>query len=194
MNDRRLFVAIDLAIHVVERLVLLQQEWAARVTEPEVRIRWTDAENIHVTLKFLGGTDTPIIPLVEETLDRLTRPLFPFEVGCQRIGAFPSIERPRILWAGLDPKGAEVMSLLQLTIERELAELGFAPEDRDYHPHVTLGRVKSTRAIDMTSIATDLAEFDFGKSFVKDIALYESALTPSGPRYTVLNRFSLGEG
>lgn len=190
----RLFIAVDLAISVVERLALLQQEWAKRIDDDDVRIRWVEPENIHVTLKFLGETDRSVIPLLEEALAALMRPLFPFEVTSQRIGAFPDLRRPRILWTGLDPKGAEVMSLLQLSVEQDIQTLGFSPEDRDFHPHVTLGRVKSRRAYDMREIAADFEAYDFGKSFIKDVALYESKLTPQGAEYLVLNRFSLGEG
>lgn len=189
---QRLFIAVDLAIHVVERLVLVQREWAKRLDD-SVRIRWVDAENVHVTLKFLGHTEPALVPLLEEALDTLVRPLFPFEVSCQRLGAFPDARSPRILWAGLDPKGAEVMSLLQLSIEQDIASLGFPPEEREFKPHVTLGRVKSDRTYDMRSVVDELGAYDFGTSFIKDITLYESERTPNGARYTVLNRFSLGE-
>ena len=189
----RLFIAVDLAISVVERFALLQTEWASRITDDDVRVRWVDPPNIHATLKYLGDTEASVIPLLEEALTALMRPLFPFELSCQRVGAFPDLRRPRILWAGLDPKGAEVMSLLQLSIEQDIVELGFAPEEREFHPHVTLGRVKSQRACDMRDAAREFETFDFGKSFIKDIALYESKLTPSGAEYVVLNRFSLGE-
>lgn len=193
MSEQRLFIAVDLAINVVERLVLLQNEWASRFGANDARIRWVDPENIHVTLKFLGENDPVVVPLLEAALQRLVRPLFPFEVSCQRIGAFPEPTNPRILWAGLDAKGAEVMSLLQLSIEQDIASLGFPPDQREFKPHVTLGRVKSRTAADMSGLVEELGSFDFGSSYIKDIALYESKLTPDGARYTVLNRFSLGE-
>jgi 2'-5' RNA ligase len=189
----RLFLAVDLAISVVERLAVLQREWSQRIDDEDVRIKWVDPANIHVTLKFLGETEKTLVPMLEEVLADLARPLFPFEVSCQRVGAFPNPRRARILWAGLDPKGAEVMALLPQAIERDLEPLGFARDAREFHPHVTLGRVKSKKRYDMSPIVDEFADFDFGQSYVKDIILYESTLTRKGAEYTVLNRFPLGD-
>lgn len=189
----RLFIAVDLAISVVERLTLLQREWADRIDDDDVRIKWVKPANIHMTLKFLGKTEPPLVPMLEEVLADIVKPLFPFEVACQRIGAFPEPRRPRILWAGLDPKGSEVMALLPKAIERDLEPLGFARDDRDFHPHVTLGRVKSRQRCDMREIVDEFSDLDFGQSYIKDMILYESRLTGDGAVYTVLNRFPLGE-
>lgn len=188
----RLFLAVDLAISVVERLTILQQEWSVRIDDDDVRVKWVNPSNIHVTLKFLGETERTLVPMLEETLAELTEPLFPFEVSCQRVGAFPDPHRARILWAGLDEEGAEVISLLPQAIERELEPLGFPPDGREFRPHVTLGRVKSRKKYDMIPIVNEFAGYDFGQSYIKDIILYESELTQSGAEYTVLNRFTLG--
>lgn len=189
----RLFIAVDLAISVVERLARLQTEWSSRIDSDDVRTKWVEPPNIHVTLKFLGETDDALVPMLDEVLEQLVKPLFPFEVGCQRVGAFPDARRPRILWAGLDQKGGEVMGLLQQTIERDIETLGFAPEDRDFKAHVTLGRVKSRQAFDMSLIIDEFSTYDFGRSYIKDLILYRSELTPSGARYDVVSRYPLGE-
>lgn len=193
-TQKRLFIAVDLSVNVVERLARLQEELERQTEEiDDVTVRWTDAPNIHVTLKFLGDTESSLVPMIESRLSKLARPLFPFEVQCQGLGAFPNFERARILWAGLDPKGAEVMGLLRLSIERELGELGFAPDERDYSPHVTLGRVKAKRRTDLSDVVEPYADLDFGGCYVRDLVLFESNLTPDGPRYEVLNRYQLGE-
>lgn len=193
-TKRRLFIAVDLSVTVVERLVRMQEVLDLDVGElDDIEVRWTEAPNIHVTLKFLGETEATLVPLIEERLERLVRPLFPFEVQCQGLGAFPDPDRARILWAGLDPKGAEVMSLLRLTIERELEELGFAPDERDYLPHVTLGRVRSRRKADLSDVVDPYAPLRFGSCYVRDLVLFESHLSQDGPRYEILNRYQLGE-
>lgn len=189
----RLFIAVDLAISVVERLTAVQRVWASRLDSEDVTVRWASPENLHVTLKFLGDTDEAMLPMLDDALGRLVKPLFPFEVSCQRVGAFPDMTRPRILWAGLDEKGAEVMGLLRQALERDIESLGFAPDARPYHPHVTLGRVKSKGAVDMTDLAGELGAYDFGSSYIKDIILYDSKLGPDGPQYTVRSRYPLGE-
>lgn len=188
-------MAVDLSIGVVERLVLLQSELEESIEESfgdDVKLRLVNAPDIHVTLKFLGDTNADMVPMIEEVLERLCEPLFPFEVECRRVGVFPAPEKPRILWAGLDKKSAEVLGLLQKALERDLEKLGFAKESRPYHPHVTLARVKSRRAPSFAELIEPYEVVGFGKSFVKDIVLYQSHLDHRGARYEVLRRFALG--
>ena len=187
----RLFVAVDLSVAVVERLTVLRRHLAERA--PKGAVRWVKPSNVHVTLKFLGDVDEAMVPLVGQKLGELARPLFPFEVNCCRLGAFPDLERPQILWAGLDIKGAEVMGLLRQTIERDLGELGFAPDDRDYYPHLTLGRVKSADLGDLMGEFKALQASDFGSSYIKDLVLFESRLGPDGAQMIVRARYQLGE-
>lgn len=193
---RRLFVALDLAIGVVEELLNIQEELHAHLGAngdlPQTRLRWTNPENIHLTLKFLGNTEDALISRLSETISSLVKPLFPFEVEARGVGFYPAPELPRIFWCGFDPQSAEVLALLQQAIERDLGELGFAPNDRPFHPHLTLGRVKSRANPDFASFAAKHENRSFGKSYVKDFVLYESILTPSGPVYQVIERFTLG--
>jgi 2'-5' RNA ligase len=199
---RRLFVALDLAIGVVEQLLDLQEEFhgyladcaeIAGATDPTpARVRWTSPENIHLTLKFLGDTDEAIVSRLSDTLAGLVKPLFPFEVEARGVGFFPDPAKPRILWTGFDEQSSEVLSLLQQALERDLGELGFESNERTFLPHVTLGRIKSRAHPDFSAFAAEYKGRSFGKSYVKDFILYESTLTPNGPKYTVLDRFALG--
>ncbi|MBA2662774.1 MAG: RNA 2',3'-cyclic phosphodiesterase [Bradymonadaceae bacterium] len=192
---KRLFLAVDLSIAVVEKLAILQEDiqrhLGARGDEG-VSVRWVDAPNIHLTLKFLGETEEDLLPMIAETIARLGKPLFPFEVECRGFGCFPAPNKPRILWAGIDARGGEVLGLLQQAIERDLDELGFATEFREFKAHVTLGRVKSTQTIDLSELVERYANMKFGKSYIKDLILYESKLDHRGPHYHVLDRFALG--
>ncbi len=192
---RRLFVAIELSIAVVERLALFQAELERRIDETfgdEVRLRLVDAPNIHITLKFLGDTDPALVPMIQEALAGLCEPLFPFEVECRGVGGFPDLSRPRILWAGLDEKGTEVLELLQRTVERDLHELGIEKERRPFYPHVTLGRTKSRRLPSLEELLQDYEQVSFGESFIKEMVLFESHLSHEGPRYEVVERYFLG--
>jgi RNA 2',3'-cyclic 3'-phosphodiesterase len=190
---KRLFVALDLAIPVVERLALFQEELAGLLADHEdVRVRWTSPENLHLTMKFLGDTDEALVPMLRQTLQELVKPLFPFEVEARDVGFFPRADKPRIIWSGFDEQSAEVLSLLQQALERDLEQLGFEKEDRPFRPHVTLGRVKSRARPDFTALTDKIGQRVFGKSYIKDVILYESELRGDGPRYTVLDRFALG--
>ncbi len=190
---RRLFVALDLAIPVVEQLALFQEEIHELLADqPNVRVRWTSPENIHLTMKFLGDTEDALVPMLRDTLAELVKPLFPFEVEAKGIGFFPDPNHPRIIWSGFDQQSAEVLSLLQQALERDLGELGFEKEQRSFRPHVTLGRVKSRARPDFAKLAEEVDRRSFGKSYIKDVVLYESTLSAQGPTYTVIDRFGLG--
>ena len=191
---RRLFVAVDLSVAVVERLAMLQQELQERIDDQfdDVRLRIVDPENIHITLKFLGDTPPEMVPVLCDALHGLCEPLFPFNAECIGVGAFPKPASPRILWTGLDDESAEVLGLLQTHVERDLHELGIEKDRRDYLPHVTIARVKSRRSPCFESILTRFDDVTFGESFINDIILYESHLDHTGPRYEVIERFGLG--
>ena len=186
----RLFIAVDVSVSVVERLTILQQAVASRLGDANVR--WVAAPDIHVTLKYLGDVHEATIPMLDDALTRLAKPLFPFEVRCCRVGAYPDLDAPLLIWAGLDDTGAEVMGLLRQTIERDLVEMGFAQDDREYKPHLTLGRLRG-RNHNAKQHIEEFVNLDFGSSFVKDIVLFESRLTERGPEYLVRRRFALGE-
>ncbi len=190
---KRLFLAADLSIPAVERLVRAQEELGKYFRNQNVKVRWVDPTNIHVTLKFIGEQDEAIIPMVCDQVRQLARPLFPFDVECKGFDAFPNVETARILWAGLDAKGAEVMGLLNQALDNELAELGIEADDREFKAHVTLGRIKSETPVDVSAVQAQLSEESFGSSYIRDIALFESVLTSDGPEYNVIERFALGE-
>ena len=172
----RLFVALDLAIPVVERLVLLQDELDRRLPK-EAIARLVAPEHIHVTLKFIGEVDVSLVSVIEIA-----------------IAEFPDATSARIVWAGLDAQGAEVMSLLNQTLERGLDEIGIVPDAREYRPHITLGRIRSETPVDMSAFLAPLEDLELGTSYVRDLVLISSELTKDGPIYKVVRRFALGEG
>lgn len=193
--SRRLFIALDLSIAVVEQMMAIQAQLQDQLasTQPHARLRWVSPENIHATLKFIGEVDEAIVDPLSSKLGELVQPLFPFQVESVGVGAFPSPTKPRVLWTGMDAKGAEVLSLLHQMLDRELQQLGFPAETLEFKPHITLARVKSAQPVDLSAIQERFGAHRFGTSTVKDIILYESELTQhQGPRYTVLGRFPLG--
>ena len=188
---KRLFLAMDLSIEVVERIVRLQEELESQLPD-DVTVRWTDASTLHTTLKFFGEVEDDLVPFIEDTLAALAKPLFAFEVEARGVGAFPEPETPRIIWTGFDAHGGDVLGLLQKTIEKEMEELGFAADPRPFQPHITIGRVKSDATVSLAAVTDALQGHVFGKSHIRDIALFESRLTSMGPVYDVLSRFPLG--
>lgn len=187
---KRLFIAVDLADAVAERLAALQQTLAERV-EDDVRLKWTPPENMHLTLKFLGATEESEIASLRTVVRRVSEKQKPFEIESRGIGCFPRPDRPRVIWAGVDDDGAAHLSQVHLDLEERLAELGVPKEDRSFKPHLTLGRVKSREKPDVDAMFEGLRGTSWGTTNAEEIVLYESLLDHTGARYEAFDRFSL---
>ena len=180
----RYFVALDLGPQVLGALGEAQGEFRGSGGPP---IRWTSTEAMHLTLKFLGAS----VPrsAAEGAVAAMGPALAgssPFELEVRGLGAFPSPKRARVLWAGVeDPSGA--LSALQSSVESATAGLG--PPTREFHAHVTLGRLRDRRGrADLSGLIEPMAERSFGGVDVREAVLYRSELTPQGPRYEAVAR------
>jgi 2'-5' RNA ligase len=186
----RTFIAIPLPAE--GRTMLDKMQQSLRVHRADVR--WGAIPSIHLTLKFLGEVDPEIIPRLSESIAGISRSERPFELRLQGLGCFPNLRMPRIIWCGLGGE-TESLSRLQQKVESVCGEFGFTPEDRAFHPHLTLGRVNGKRnlqpLLDCIKIGSDLE-----CSFQADhFNIYRSVLKPQGAEYTVLKTITLsGEG
>ena len=135
----RLFVAVRLAEPVVDAALAV----AGRIQKslgPQIKARWAPAENMHVTVRFIGDvTDDG----VARVLDALRPPLaiVPFDVVLGSCGVFPPSGPPRVVWIGL-ASGQASLQAMHLELNRRLAPLGYEPEPRQFAAHLTLARLK----------------------------------------------------
>lgn len=181
----RLFIAILLPEPIRESLVPLYQA----CVESGLPVRWVEPEKLHLTLKFLGETPEGRVPAAEEAMVEAAATSGPFTLKLAEVGAFPDLKRPRVLWLGFGE--SERLLSLQAELEGRLAHRGFAQEDRPYHPHLTLGRVKGRGRFE---VLTGLAEKHPPSPEpipVNAICLMESKLSPAGPSYRVQRRAPL---
>jgi len=183
----RTFIAIDLDPSLKERVALLVQ----KLSRANPNVKWIGSDSMHLTLKFLGEISEAQAEEVKAALQAVAGRHHPFELGLKGTGTFPPGSRnPRVLWAGFEPR--EELTALQAEIEDELARKGFPKEDRPFHPHLTLGRVKSSLDIQKTLLELEgWKEFEFGYMGAKTVTFFESTLTPEGARYTVLGEYQL---
>jgi 2'-5' RNA ligase len=139
-----------------------------------------------LTLKFLGNTDAADIDKIVAAMVLATKDCAVVSLAAKRIGVFPDVRRPRVIWAGLSGQ-LEILQDIQRTLDGHLADLGFPKETRGFKAHLTLGRVKGKIARNHLKDAIDkLNEFE-SKSFdVNRIILFKSELRPSGAVYTQL--------
>jgi 2'-5' RNA ligase len=132
----RLFVALNLPKKERDRI----HRAARTLRDQGLPVRWIDAEQYHLTLKFLGEVRSDRVERIEAILDRVATGSPPFSVDLTGFGAFPTVRRPRVLWLGVEPTPA--LRCLKQDVEWALSDAGFDRETRAFHPHLTLGRVE----------------------------------------------------
>ena len=183
MRKTRTFIAVELSSTVRQRATDLIQ----RLQASESRVNWVAPENMHITLKFLGDqTDSEMVTICR-TVQEAVQQLPPFEFCCHGAGAFPSCQRPRTLWIGVQ-LGADQLQQLQRHVEEALSKLGYPRENREFHPHLTIGRVRSGGpAVEILGQLVQKAEsFQVGTVHTDEVVIYGSFLQRGGPRYEVL--------
>lgn len=152
-------------------------------------VRWTRAEALHVTLRFLGATPEDRVGPLATALRRETAALAPFTVRLGALAGFPDPRRPRIVFLGLDDKPAGALAELAAAAERAALAAGFAPETRPFRSHLTIGRRRQPRRL-LRLPEDERAE---AAPFSVDAAvLFRSHLSSTGSTYTPLERIALG--
>ena len=157
-------------------------------------VRWVSPDGIHLTLKFLGATDSRIVPrilnAVAEEFADASSPLLSLSV----LGTFPGGRNPRVIWAGVSG-GAEGLEDLHQRAERAASGLGWSMDGRPFRPHLTLGRVRdrlNTRQRQAISDAVAGARLPATRGWRPDnVRLYRSVLTPRGARYSSLGEVNI---
>jgi len=183
----RLFIAVNLPSEIRGRLADAQD----RLRRAQADVSWVRAENIHVTLKFLGETEEKRLDRIRPALLEVARGSASFTISVSGLDSFGG-RVPRVVWVGVE-EGAEPLSQLAKQVETALARLGFPKEKRGFTAHLALGRVRSPKNAE--ALLAALAETEgghFGSVEVTQIDLMQSELRPTGSIYTVLEAFTLG--
>lgn len=183
----RIFVAIDLDPEIKKNISRLINE----LDTGQRNIRWIKHQGMHLTLKFLGEVSGDKATRVESVLRTVIQKYHPFFLNIKGTGTFPPAKKiPKVLWLGVEEN--KILKALQSEIDAFLESLGFPKEAREYHPHLTLGRVKSPFNIDIALAELDrYRQSSFGEMKVNKITLFKSTLKPSGAEYTVISEFVL---
>jgi len=181
----RVFIAINLPPELKARLAERQRE--LKSAPGGQAVRWTPVEQIHLTLRFLGDVPAESVPDIQAAVQRAAATTPAFELQAEGLGCFPHARQPRIVWVGITGALAGLRQL-QEAVERETAPWG-EREDREFHPHLTIGRVKKEHARSARPLAEALNRTTtglFGAFRVAQLDLMQSRLAPTGAEYTVL--------
>jgi RNA 2',3'-cyclic 3'-phosphodiesterase len=184
---KRLFVGARISVATANALAGAAETLARRARDAGVDLRWVAPASYHVTMRFLGWTRAEAIGAVRDALDEAAAGISPLSFRTTRLGAFPSLDRATVVWAGVEAP----RPLLELAerVEAACVRLGYRPERRPFHPHVTIGRLRDARAV--KEVVLPLAEQMFGDTALDSITLFESETKSSGSVYRELHKIRL---
>jgi 2'-5' RNA ligase len=184
----RLFIGIEIAPAVATATLELiaQLQGASARLAPRSRITWMTGDRLHITIRFIGHVDDPRALEIHRVL-ATPFGLDPFDLTVTGVGTFPPNGSPRVVWAGLG-RGCDQLVALEPAISERLAQAGVPREERPYHPHLTLARVRDAAGLRPAPLVGSLREITLGTMSVDAITLFESRLSPKGPTYVALAR------
>lgn len=184
----RLFIAIPLPHDVETALGALISEFR----KYDGGVKWVQASNIHLTLRFLGETDQSKVSAIESAVDAVASKHDAITMNIDTIGSFPNLKRPRAIWCGMHDE-IERLSAIAGNIEAEMVRIGFPSEGKPFKAHLTLGRVRD--GADVRRLAEFLSSYRLRPIPLRldSIVLFKSTLTPTGPIYERLYQCALGD-
>ncbi len=181
----RLFISVELPEEIKKNI----EASISGLKKSSSGVKWVEAHNLHITLKFLGSVEDEkkVISITERSLKEAKS----FRVKFSGVGAFPSEKRPRVLWIGVQ-EGAIGLKKIADDLEDALLNAGFMKEERGFSAHLTIGRVKSEKGVDLEKMG-NLADKVFGEMEVDHINIMKSTTLDTGPVYEVIKNIPLGK-
>lgn len=186
----RVFCAIALPSLVREKI----SEHIRRLREaaPDSSASWSRAENVHLTLKFVGEVSSDRVNNLSEAAANAVVGFSSFEIGIGNTGAFPKQGPPRVLWIGVNDH-TERLAELQTKLDAECLRLGFEKEARAFNPHLTIARMRKPQGARALALAHKELGFELTQVRVMELLVIRSELSSQGSKYTVISRHSLAD-
>jgi 2'-5' RNA ligase len=181
----RSFIAIPTSEPVREAIAYVQTQ--LKLSQADVR--WESSDKFHLTLKFIGSVEGGRLASLSEILKQSLAPQTPFALTFITAGAFPNIHQPRIIWIGVEP--TEDLQKCVRIVEQASSAFGFKPEERPFHAHITLGRVKSGRNLHALTDALKSIMFQPIILACNEIHVVKSELHPAGSVYSIVDSIRL---
>lgn len=182
----RSFLALDPPEEVLREIGAVQNRLRKLI---EGDIRWVRPEGIHLTLKFFGDISGGDVANIATVVEKAAEGERPFSLAVIGAGVFPDPHRPRVLWLGMNGD-VERLLAFQKGVEQALLQIGFPREERPFRPHLTLGRIKTSRGLIGLARALEKGEeYTAGQFVASGLSLIQSELTPRGAVYTKLKWF-----
>jgi len=189
-KGHRIFIAINLPENIKKKLADYQKKW------PELPIRWTKPNNIHITLAFLGYINDEELLEISKTVKEVALRHVSFLVNLKKICYGPPQKiPPRMIW--VVGEKSEDFTFLKNDLDKSLLDsetIGFSSENREFSPHITLGRIRQWEWQRIEPEERPEVNEEINLNFLVDsIEIMESVLKRKGPEYTVLESVELGQ-
>ncbi|NLZ38703.1 MAG: RNA 2',3'-cyclic phosphodiesterase [Firmicutes bacterium] len=178
----RIFFALTLPEEIKTSLLALRKG----LTIKPNAVKWVEKENLHLTLHFVGDVDNARIPQLLQKAAAAAAGTAKFTVSVEGVGVFPSLYRPRVVWAGIKKGQAEVIALAQALKQT----LGSA-QKQPLSPHITIGRIRSGKQLAIEPFLQREAQFYAGTFEVSSFTCFTSTLTRHGPIYRIIKEILL---
>lgn len=188
-HTKRLFFAINATDPLEKDFAPIYKKLKINADKQHITIKWVQLSNFHITMTFLGLQSEENIPALQETLKEVCSQFAPFDLKIDDIGAFSNEHDARVLWLGVQNK--KIFGDLKSALDSSLLEKNLLSqlEQREFSPHLTIGRLRNPRSVkDMIS---PFKRKSFGKIHVNEVILYESQLQGNYPVYIPLFRSEL---
>jgi len=200
----RAFLAVELTEDLRTKLAGIQQDLKQRLSRdfPKgLRVSWVQPSSIHLTVRFLGDIDEQLIEPMREAIQRAITGRRVIHIPLERIGVFPRVQQPRVLWVGPSEAWeqsdrAQRLASWHQNVEACCRSFGIAAEDKPWSPHLTLARVKEgERLVGQVLVKSGVLDRPsaVGSVAVTAIVLMRSELRAAGPVYTKLWEVGLSE-
>lgn len=185
----RLFLAIPIDKSILDTLAGVVD----KLRGSRGPVRWVRPEGMHLTLKFLGDTHKDRVEPLVEAVTGICQNVVPFPISVTGAGAYPSLRKPRVLWAGV-VENSHTLKRLVKSIEEETEKLGWERERREFSPHITIGRIKGNMNIArLTTAVREIKDEHWGDQEAGEVVLYSSELKPGGAVYEKIHVFQFGK-
>ena len=185
MPGIRTFIALPTQPNAWQAIAEIQ----IKLKATQADVKWESQDKFHITLVFLGNVEQSKLDSLSTALAKSIQQFPSFTMRYESLGAFPNIHNPRVVWIGT--KSDQSVLDLQAMVGRVCTEFGFPKEDRAFHPHITLGRVKETRNFVRLTEAIKTITFEPIETFCSEVLLMKSELRPGGSIYTILKSLPL---
>lgn len=171
VGTKRVFIALKVTESFYRSILPVFKKLKVTADQSETYVKWVAPQNLHVTISFLGDRAPDEIDEVVRLLKKISKSVHPFDLRVSGVGAFPQLTDARVLWFGVQNKKylGQLKDELDARLESKLR--GYR-EQREFSPHLTIGRLKNSQSVyDMVS---PFVRKDFGKLGVESLVLFES--------------------